>query len=437
MWYQVECANSWIINLRDLNPLAFFDGLVRKMMTKWTESRTATARAVDTGTMFVATAVEAMNKANSFSRHVTAEQSCDGLYLVHWGIRYFFVRLDVKFNYSYYLYHFTVISTALVSLTERSCTFDRTPQLLHLPCEHYLAAMYAQNQSDRDEHRFRNPEEQFVPRFTIAQVVGEVYRASTWKAEYSATITPVIIRTLEPDRRTLPCAANAKKKGRRVVKRKRSAGEDGGSRAPKRAGVAAAAPAVHDVHDFEITTFNPARYGGLQSVACTTTSIPRTWTPGAAARTTTSTAAAPAPSSTAGAETAAEPAVGAAASSFTCPSCRKPLGTRQALRYHVTKNVCATRPLWGRRVTPPGAAVAASAGASVAAEAPAAVAAASAGAEVAAEAGAAVAASAGAPRKRGRNARDARGTVTDPSDVVPSRRSARPDRRRPDPRLDK
>ena len=287
MWYQVECANSWIINLRDLNPLAFFDGLVRKMMTKWTESRTATARAVDTGTMFVATAVEAMNKANSLSRHVTAEQSCDGLYLVHWGIRYFFVRLDVKFNYSYYLYHFTVISTALVSLTERSCTFDRTPQLLHLPCEHYLAAMYAQNRSDRDEHRFRYPEEQFVPRFTIAQVVGEVYRASTWKAEYSATITPVIIRTLDPDCRTVPCAANAKKKGRRVVKRKRSAGEDGGSRAPKRAGVAAAAPAVHD---FEITTFNlstprqHARYGGLQSVACTTTSIPRTWTPGAAAR---------------------------------------------------------------------------------------------------------------------------------------------------------
>jgi hypothetical protein len=118
---------------------------------------------------------------------------------------------------------------------------DRIPELNQVPCDHYFAAMYAQiyyslkccylydwilptymlllmyaqNCANNREHRTRTRGVAFVPRFNVDGVIGACFRVSTWSEEYSLRITPVVVSTLVADRKTMPCSAAPKKKGRR------------------------------------------------------------------------------------------------------------------------------------------------------------------------------------------------------------------------------
>ena len=92
---------------------------------------------------------------------------------------------------------------------------------------HSLLLTYAQNRGDHKEHRTRTRDVAFVPRFQVDDAIGGCFSISTWREEYSLRITPVVVTDLVADRRTLPCSAVPKKKGRRRMRRFKSRGEDG------------------------------------------------------------------------------------------------------------------------------------------------------------------------------------------------------------------
>jgi hypothetical protein len=70
----------------------------------------------------------------------------------------------------------------------------------------------------------------------VDDVIGRCFSVSTWCEEYSLRITPVVLTDLVADRRTLPCTAMPRKKGRRPMKRFKFRGEDGFEGAAMRTG---------------------------------------------------------------------------------------------------------------------------------------------------------------------------------------------------------